>query len=224
MEDHQSGSLRDPNHSYEFTEIVDPKLNNGQNGVVSSVILDFIDNVWIRRHHAPLLYITGRLDVSDLELFGSKEFNIEIGHPSESLTGSLQPVSTLLTVGSRSVQHVKRRGLKINVERAKKKFYRGDANIDGEVDVSDAIKSLKVLFLGGEEFSCEDAADTNDDGSLDISDPIATLGYLFLGDFEIPSPFPDRDFCRVDPTDDDDLRCDQYIRSCFLPRSVTFKP
>ena len=46
-------------------------------------------------------------------------------------------------------------------------FIRGDGNIDGSVDIGDAIFALNYLFGGLESF-CGDALDTNDDGNIDI--------------------------------------------------------
>jgi hypothetical protein len=89
-------------------------------------------------------------------------------------------------------------------------FARGDSNDDGMVDLSDAINTLGVLFLGEGKIACEDASDANDDGIMDLSDAINTLGALFLGDTTIPSP--GREDCGDDPTDDE-LECDEYL-SC----------
>jgi hypothetical protein len=59
--------------------------------------------------------------------------------------------------------------------------FRGDANVDNAVDLSDAVYTLSFLFLGGPAPSCSGAADANGDGMIDITDPIATLVTLFLG-------------------------------------------
>jgi hypothetical protein len=59
-------------------------------------------------------------------------------------------------------------------------FVRGDANLDEAVDVSDPVRILNTLFLGGEPLGCEQAADANRDNRLDISDPVTILNYLFL--------------------------------------------
>ena len=67
-------------------------------------------------------------------------------------------------------------------------FLRGDANMDGRVDISDPIRILDMLFQGGGVPVCLDAADANDDGSLDISDPIAMLLAQFQGGLPLPSP------------------------------------
>ncbi|MEM7230949.1 MAG: hypothetical protein AAF517_02165 [Planctomycetota bacterium] len=80
------------------------------------------------------------------------------------------------------------------------RFRRADANGDGEADLADAVTTLLVLFLGGVEIGCDDAADTNDDGVIDIGDPVTTLNFLFLGGTvpSAPGPFD----CGVDPSED----------------------
>jgi hypothetical protein len=88
-------------------------------------------------------------------------------------------------------------------------FVRGDANGDGVVDISDALRSLWCLFLLGDCFGngdCADAADANDNGTIDLTDPIHTLGFLFLGATRPADPFP---YCGPDSTTDD-LGCWRY--------------
>jgi len=78
-------------------------------------------------------------------------------------------------------------------------FRRGDCNSDGSVDISDAIRVLAFLFIGGSEPSCREACDADDSGAVDITDAIALLGHLFLdsGNLKPPSPA-----CGPDPTPD----------------------
>lgn len=78
-------------------------------------------------------------------------------------------------------------------------FIRGDANLDLQVDLSDAVLTLKWLFATGEPLPCPDAGDSDDSGVLDISDPIRTLSFLFTGGASPPLPFPDKGF---DPSAD----------------------
>lgn len=77
-------------------------------------------------------------------------------------------------------------------------FMRGDANTDMVVDISDGIRTLGFLFLGGFPLACKDAADTTDDERLDISDAIYIFTFLFLG--TIPPPPPPGLNCGMDPT------------------------
>ena len=56
----------------------------------------------------------------------------------------------------------------------------GDANSDGELDLSDAIAILGYLFLGT-ALACPGAAEVNGDASLDMSDSLFLLAHLFRG-------------------------------------------
>ncbi len=84
-----------------------------------------------------------------------------------------------------------------------KSFVRGDANIDGMVNLADGIRVLDYLFLSA-SLDCMDAADTNDDESVNIADPIVLFAYLFLFAPPPPAPFP---ACGPDPTNDLVLGC-----------------
>lgn len=90
-------------------------------------------------------------------------------------------------------------------------FRRSDANMDKNIDITDAVFTLSHLFLGGETPPCMKAADANGDGKIDITDAVVILGYLFLGGGieTIPAPGPLE--CGFDPTPDD-LTCDRYER------------
>jgi 1,4-alpha-glucan branching enzyme len=69
-------------------------------------------------------------------------------------------------------------------------FVRGNCNGDRTVDISDAIRTLGILFLGLSVGECHAACDANADGRVDISDGIYTLTFLF-GSGPAPSgPYP----------------------------------
>ncbi|MGQ9590367.1 MAG: lamin tail domain-containing protein [Planctomycetota bacterium] len=87
------------------------------------------------------------------------------------------------------------------------KFVRGDANLDGLVDVSDPMKILFSLFRGDVRL-CADSQDANDDGDLDITDAVYALGFLFQGGPPPPPPFPQPG---ADPTTEDYLDCDSGL-------------
>ena len=71
-------------------------------------------------------------------------------------------------------------------------FIRGDANVDGTVNLSDAVATLDYLCAGiTASFRCADAADANDDSKLNITDPIFVLGHLFSGGPPPAAPYPD---------------------------------
>lgn len=89
-------------------------------------------------------------------------------------------------------------------------FRRGDTDLSGSVDFTDALRHLAFLFLGQGTILCEDAADSNDDGLSDFTDPIFTLTFLFLGgDLAFPGP----ENCGQDLTEDN-LDCLTYPPSC----------
>jgi hypothetical protein len=69
------------------------------------------------------------------------------------------------------------------------RFYRGDTNSDGKTNLTDALKTLVYLFLGGGEPECRAASDLNADGKIGLDDAISLLRHLFLG-AEDPIPFP----------------------------------
>ena len=85
-------------------------------------------------------------------------------------------------------------------------FVRGDGNVDGCVDISDVIHTLRTLFVGDAVIDCLDAADFNDDSSVDVSDAISTLDRLFLGGRVPAASYP---ACGADPSDDS-LDCVSY--------------
>jgi hypothetical protein len=78
-------------------------------------------------------------------------------------------------------------------------FFRGDADGDQSVNITDAIFLLGALFLGTDPPPCLDAADANDSGSLDLSDAVTILMHLFSGEADLPPPHPDSG---ADPTAD----------------------
>jgi hypothetical protein len=90
-------------------------------------------------------------------------------------------------------------------------FKRGDANNDGNTDLSDGVATLGFLFLGRTAPVCGDAADANDSGNLDLADAIYTFNFLFLGGAPIPAPFGT---CGLDPTDEDGLDCATQHAAC----------
>ena len=69
-------------------------------------------------------------------------------------------------------------------------FIRGDVEVDATINLSDAVRILGFLFLGGDLLECEDAADIDDDGDVNINDAIRLLNFLFLGGPSPANPYP----------------------------------
>jgi hypothetical protein len=60
-------------------------------------------------------------------------------------------------------------------------FRRSDVNGDAGIDVSDAVRILRFLFVDGTPLRCDDAADIDDDGAVNLVDAVVLLERLFLG-------------------------------------------
>ena len=83
-------------------------------------------------------------------------------------------------------------------------FRRGDVTDDGNLNLTDAVRVLNFLFLGGEAPGCADVADADDNGRVELTDPIRVLNHLFLGGAPPPAPGTE---CGEDPTPDDLGEC-----------------
>ncbi|MCA8962503.1 MAG: hypothetical protein KDC38_18385, partial [Planctomycetes bacterium] len=83
------------------------------------------------------------------------------------------------------------------------RYVRGDANLDGLVDLADALAVFRygqgIVSTVTEACFVPDSCDANDDGVIDVSDGIYLIAYRFAGGPAPPEPFPDRGF---DPTSD----------------------
>jgi len=118
---------------------------------------------------------------------------------TDGLRGSGQPVRNVITWEGRTLVPCART-LPVTLTRPGSRYFRrGDANLDGRLDVSDPVTILRSQFHGDAPIRCDDAADTNDDGQIDISDASYAFNYLFLGGSAPPEPFARTD---GDPTPD----------------------
>jgi hypothetical protein len=89
-------------------------------------------------------------------------------------------------------------------------FRRGDVDGDGGLTLTDPLRLLSSLFLGGGELPCLEAADARNDGAVDLSDAIYLLDHLFRGG---PLPAPPGGVCGPDPDPPGsagDLGCRSY--------------
>lgn len=81
-------------------------------------------------------------------------------------------------------------------------FRRGEADQNGNLQLTDAVQVLSYLFLGVPTRvpDCFDASDADDNGFVQLTDAIRILGFLFLGGPAPPAPGPTD--CGADPTED----------------------
>jgi hypothetical protein len=86
-------------------------------------------------------------------------------------------------------------------------FLRGDANVDGKIDISDPIFLFDYLFQGGDLPVCSDAADANDDSKVDQNDANDILSHLFDNGSQIVSSIGTWE---IDETTNDPLNCAFY--------------
>ena len=92
-------------------------------------------------------------------------------------------------------------------------FKRGDTDGDGELLITDAVRILNYLFLGGALLSCVEASNFDNSESVDISDGIHVLNYLFRGGPPPAPPGPPPGGCGPDPDPAGgagDLGCEEY--------------
>ena len=82
-------------------------------------------------------------------------------------------------------------------------FIRGDVNLNGQVNIADAVQLAGALFGPG-TIPCPDSADSNDDGIVELTDILNTLNVLFMG-ASMPAPWPD---CGLDPRRDNACYCE----------------
>lgn len=90
----------------------------------------------------------------------------------------------------------------VSIVAAQTELMRGDVNIDGNCDVTDAVELLNAIFVPGSDADCEDAGDIDDNGALEITDAVLLLGALFADGAPID------DTCQVDSTADSLTPCE----------------
>ncbi len=121
----------------------------------------------------------GGIGSGDLDGDGAQEIALGLAHP-DGQGGYLRRVLVIFGKGG--------------------SFVRGDANEDGKVDISDAVRVLSYLFLGAAPAFCLQTMDANDTGSLDLTDAVYLLNGLFQGGDLPPPPYPEPG---QDPSPDD---------------------
>ena len=92
-----------------------------------------------------------------------------------------------------------------------KTFHRGDADNNGQLQLTDAVRILGFLFLGQAAPTCLDAGDADDNGQVQLTDAVRILGFLFLGQAPPAPPGPPGEACGTDVNaEDPDLGCETY--------------
>ncbi len=92
-------------------------------------------------------------------------------------------------------------------------FHRGDADADGRLAITDAIRVLLWLFADGDVPACRETADHNNDGRIALDDPVGLLQYLFADGDAPAHPGPPHLPCGADPDPEGsaaDLGCEAY--------------
>jgi hypothetical protein len=212
-----NGGYRDPEGSFNKTQIIDPAKNAGQKGLVSAIALT-----------------TQGLEEAILPSVGTQSvlsFDITAGEPQGEadqvnslryqggLVGSGQPVALVVTVGGESAVVCNFELAQVDVIFRKSQiaqFTRGNANNDTKVDIADGIWIINELVRSGPVTLCQDAADANDDGTVDVSDAVYLIQWQFqpsTAPNPDPPPPPPLDECGPDPTDDT-VGCAESQSSC----------
>ncbi len=135
---------------------------------------------------------------------------IPVDFEDEVMIGAF-PVRNLATIDNADVYPDLLEGGMIEVIVPSVPFLRGDANVDGAVNIADPITVLSYLF-SGYDASCLDALDADDSGTIEsigkngdkainVSDAIYLLQYLFNSG-EPPAPPFNGTSCGEDPTPD----------------------
>jgi hypothetical protein len=202
----ENGGYRASSGSFSHTERALPERNGGASGVVSTVILSYIEPVILPQVGDELvLRVEGRLDTGAVTGPGHRPRPYDVrllGPDTPGLRGSgAFAIKTTPTVDGfsepASLCHAR-----VQLVGTDPSFLRGDATDSGGVDLGDILFTLNWLFLSGSRFRCTSAADANDDGEVDISDALYAVFVLFFpegGPSEFPLPYPG---CGTDPTPD----------------------
>jgi hypothetical protein len=185
---------------FQKTEVVDPAKNGGRAGLVSAVVLSFVED--------------RKLDPSKSQSILRSRYTVRAGvteaqFPTlirfeSGLRGSGQPVENIITVSGGSVTPTAQQRVGLELECSagpppSGRFIRGNANDDAKVNIADPIWIINELVRQGPKTQCQDAADANDDGLVDLSDAMYLIQWRFLGGPQPTAPFAG---CGADPTVD----------------------
>lgn len=173
----------------------------GMEAVVHFLLVDLQREVFL----APGVYPLFQTDWVVTEDCDVREFSVEITDgPREGLRGLGKPARTFLVDDESGLVFGIGSGLRTQDSsdlrlrcRRDLTFIRGDVNVDGQIDVTDAVGVLTFLFLGYDA-ACEAAADADGSELVEITDSIFLLRFLFLAGKPVPAPYPG---CGVSPVE-----------------------
>lgn len=170
---------------------------------VQQVAADLDQNGWldlaISTFEAPYLHV--RWNEGDRDLSSSLSLRILPGLSSDDIRPRYPAVGDFDEDGDLDIASVQFQDGSISVFenlfcQGEQEFVRGDANADGELNLSDAVHVLLFLFAGGQTPGCLDAADINGDEDINLTDSVYLLTFLFLGG---PLPPPPATGCGTVP-------------------------
>ncbi len=190
--DDEPPGLRD--NGMEFIEIIDPALNGGQRGVVSTVIPSLVFPITLPRVGTEsVLALTIAPDRTPDDVPSVVLARYQGGVHFSGTAGGTRSVLTVAGMARAAGTSSAR----IEFQRDQR-FVRGDVNQDSQINIADGIAILGYRYLGTSFGSCLSAADTNDSGSISTTDAVQLFSYLYLGGGPPAPPTT----CGIDPTTD----------------------
>jgi hypothetical protein len=206
--------LRD--QGFEITELTGYCAAHDFWGALTAVVLSFTTPVTLAPEDSPHAILRLRLEPAEPApgACSTCELGLVEVDPYSDCPHRGQPLRNAVALNGVSVFDVgyTRRVIEI----CNPVFHRGDANGDGRLDISDAIRTFNFLFLGAPAPGCLEAADSNNDGRADLSDGIFSLNFLFGRGAQPapPAPGPPSEPCGPDPESPEGfLGCEEY-RAC----------
>jgi hypothetical protein len=180
-------------HDDDLPDIYDPA------GIHARVLYDHGHvKVWVNAN-------PGGAGVEPLLVADAEIEPVELNSP-EALVGF-----TAATGGATCVMEVDNFVLRDLLAPAGTPFHRGDSDDNGQLQLTDAVRILGFLFLGGIPPTCLDAADADGNNQLQLTDAVRILGFLFLGGAAPSPPGPPPAACGLD-SDETHLGCSSYTR------------
>ncbi len=169
--DEDEGGLR--RGGFEITDLTE---GEGNAGAVSAIILSFTEFV--------ALPASGTETVARVDIrcpFPEVDVTeIKVVRYVDGLRGAGQPVDNIITHQNSGILP-RTTTYEVPLLGTDENAVTYDCNVDGVVNIADAVCLVDWLFLGGPAPGCRDAMEFNGDDRLNIADCISGLNYLFHG-------------------------------------------